>query len=132
MDLPINEKTFVFDAVGSITGTEYRGEFTVKCVLNIGDKHQLELEKTRLQADYQNPTDGLASIAILLSNLRVRILKGPEWWEQSLGGTKILDDHIVVELYDKVMQQEDKWREEVKAKGKKSASKNKEIPTEEK
>ena len=56
MELPKNEATFDFDHTGLETGTKYEGRFTVLCSLSVSKRHELELEKTRLCADYLNPT----------------------------------------------------------------------------
>lgn len=113
MDLPANEHVFDFKMVGELTQKKYEGRFTVICVLNMLQRQLLEVEKTRLQADMSNPTDGLSGIALILSNLRIRINDGPEWWMQSVGGFDIKDENIIVALYDKVMEAETKWREEL-------------------
>jgi len=124
MELPKNEAVFEFDETGETTGKEYRGRFTVLCILNMGKKHQLELEKTRLMADFVNPTDGLAGIAIVLVNLRTKILDAPEWWKQSDGGTNIEDEDVLVKLYGKLRDKEAEWKESVK---KKAVDKNPEV-----
>jgi hypothetical protein len=116
MDLPKNEAVFDFDYTGATTNKKYDGQFTVVCMLNMARKHALEIEKTRLMADFQNPTDGLFGLAVVLANLRVRIVDAPEWWKQSKGGFDILDEDALVALYDKVMEQESKWRESLKTK----------------
>jgi len=115
MDLPKNEKSFIFDHIGEITGKKYDGEFKVKCILSMFDKRELELKKTQLKADSQNPTNLLSSISHILATLQVRIINAPSWWEQSLGGFDILDEDVVLALYDKVMEQERLWKEELKA-----------------
>ena len=114
MDLPKNEKTFEFEHVGKTTGKKYEGKFTVKCVLNMFDKREIELEKSRLSADVANPTNLLSSLSHILANLRVRIMKAPTWWEQSLGGFDLLDEDVIIALYDKTMLQEDEWHKELK------------------
>jgi len=119
MDLPQNEKTFEFSHVGLATGKKYDGKFTVKCILNMFDKREIELEKSRLRADIANPTNLLSSLSHILANLRIRIIKAPTWWEQSLGGFDILDEDAIIALFDKVMAQEDLWHEELKALSKK-------------
>ncbi len=115
MDLPKNEKTFEFSHIGATTGNKYDGKFTVKCVLNMFDKREIELEKSRLQADVANPTNLLSSLSHILSNLRIRITKAPTWWEQSLGGFDLMDEDVVIALFDRVMEQEDAWHQELKA-----------------
>lgn len=87
-------------------------------------RRQLELEKTRLKADTLNPTAGLEALAQVMSHLRVRIINGPEWWKQSEGGLNIMDENVIVELYDKCLEQELAWVSEVKDKGQKASQGN--------
>jgi hypothetical protein len=116
MDLPSKERTFDFEHVGETTGKKYDGRFTALCVLNVGQRHLLGLEKTRLLGSYANPTDDLAGLAIILANLRTKIVDGPEWWKQSNGGALIDDEDALVVLYRKVQEAEQKWKEELKEK----------------
>lgn len=120
MDLPSKEAAFDFDHTGADTGKRYEGQFKVLCLLDMGQKHRLELEKTRLLGNYANPTDGLAGIAIILANLRVKVLDAPEWWKQSNGGYNIQDEDALVALYDKVLAAEVEWRSKMIEKGKKA------------
>lgn len=116
MDLPSKERTFEFDYVGLDTGKEYKGRFTVLCLLNVGQKHSRDLEQTRLLGNYVNPTDSLAGLAVILSNLRAKIVDAPEWWKQSQGGALIEDEDTLVTLYRKVQEAESLWREDLKKK----------------
>lgn len=116
MDLPSKEKTFDFEHEGLETGKKYDGRFTVLCVLNVGQKHSLALEKTRLLGNYANPTDDLAGLAIILANLRAKIVEAPEWWKQSNGGAMVDDEDALVALYRKVQEAEVSWKEELKKK----------------
>lgn len=120
MDLPSKESAFDFDHTGLDTGKRYEGQFKVLCLLDMGQKHRLELEKTRLLGNHANPTDGLAGIAIILANLRVKIIDAPEWWKQSNGGYNIQDEDALVALYDKVLASEAEWRNKMMEKGKKA------------
>jgi hypothetical protein len=117
MELPKKEHIFNFDFTAE-TGKKYDGRFTCKCALAIGDKHAVELEKTRLQGNYTNPTDILAGIAQVIANLRVRIIvkDAPTWWEQSNGGMLIDDEDALMALYDKVMEGDRLWREKLNQK----------------
>ncbi len=109
MELPKNERTFVFEELGEATQTTYPGEFTVLCIPDMRARRAIEIEKSRLSADVANPTDNLAGLSVILANLRVRILSGPQWWEESLGGFNVMGEDIVVKLYDQVLEQEDLW-----------------------
>lgn len=120
MDLPNRESVFDFEHVGVDTGNKYDGRFTVLCLLDMGQKHRLELEKTRLMGNYQNPSDGLYGIALILANLRIKVIDAPEWWKQSNGGSNILDEDVLVALYDKVLEAESEWRRKMKEKGEKA------------
>lgn len=120
MDLPSKESAFDFDHTGTDTGKRYEGQFKVLCLLDMGQKHRLELEKTRLLGNHPNPTDGLAGIAIILANLRVKLIDAPEWWKQSNGGFAIQDEDALVALYDKVLAAEAEWRKQMIEKGKKA------------
>ena len=116
MDLPSKEKTFAFEHVGETTGFKYEGQFTVLCVLNTGQKHAMALEKTRLMGNYPNPTDDLAGFAVIFANLRAKIVKAPEWWNQSNGGASIDDEDTLVVLHRKILEVEVEWKEDLKKK----------------
>lgn len=114
--LPKNERSFNFEHKGSLTSYKYDGTFTVRCVLNVQQKHQLELDKTRLMADMKNPTDRLEGISSALAELKIRIIESPAWWKDSNGGLDILDEDAVAALYTKCTEMEAEWRKELKAK----------------
>ena len=116
MDLPSKEKTFAFKQTGETTGKEYDGQFTVRCILNVGQKHGLALEKTRLLGNYEAPTDDLAGLAIILANLRAKIIDAPEWWKQSNGGALVEDEDVLVMLYRRIGEAELEWKEDLKKK----------------
>lgn len=118
MELPNKERTFDFNYVGEDTGKSYDGRFTVRCLLNVGQKHLRDLEETRLLGNYPNPTNSLAGFAVVLANLRAKVVDGPEWWKQSQGGTLIEDEGALVTLYQKVQEAEMTWREELNQKTK--------------
>lgn len=118
MDLPETQSAFDFTFTSDL-GKKYDGQFTVNCLLNMRQKHLLELEKTRLLGNYPNPTDELAGIAVILANLRGRIVNGPTWWEQSDGGYNLTDIDVLTALYNKVIAVEAEWRNKLKEKTKK-------------
>jgi len=125
--LPKNEKKFTIDEVGPSTGHRYQGEFTVVCILTMGQRHKEAAEKTRLMGDYANPDQDLYSVATTLSSLRTRIQDAPEWWKQSDGGTNILDNEVILTLWEKTMECETSWKRELKEKAEKAQGN---VPTE--
>ena len=114
MQLPKNERTFPFNEKGDLYGHKYEGTFTVKCVLNMFEKRMLEIEKSRLRTDIANPTPDLIALTTIQANLSVRIIDAPEWWKQSENGNNIQDENIIITLFDKVVEQEEEWRKELK------------------
>jgi hypothetical protein len=122
--LPKNEKSFDVDVIGSTTGHIYKGQFTVKCVLDIKGRHSLELEQTRLLADYANPTPGLMGIAHSLSHIRAKTVAAPDWWKNSDDGADILDENLIAAVLDKCKEMERDWRKEVSELTKKANEEN--------
>jgi len=114
MDLPKNEKSFLFDHIGELTGRKYEGTFTVKCILNTSEKRILEIEKSAITADLSNPTGNLSALSTVISNLRVRVLKSPDWFKQSIVTLDLLDEEVLFELYGKTLDLEEEWIKEVK------------------
>jgi len=119
MDLPLKHQVFDFEHTTDL-GKKYDGTFTVRCSLNIGQKHALELEKTRLLGNYAAPSAGLEGLAIVLSNLRAKVMDGPNWWMQSSGGANIEDEDALVALYRKLEETETKWKTDLLDKAKKA------------
>lgn len=128
MDLPATQSVFDFTFTSDL-GNKYDGRFTVKCVLDLRTRHQLELEKTRLLGNYPNPTDELAGIAIVLATLRTRIVDAPEWWKQSDGGYNLMDLDVVTALFNKVKDVEFEWRVKLKETAKKAQEQTAAQPT---
>lgn len=115
MDLPSKERTFEFEHAGE-SGKKYDGRFTVLCSLNVGQKHAMAMEKTRLLGNYANPTPDLAGFAEVLATLRAKVVDAPNWWKQSNGGSLIEDEDCIVALYNKCDEAEKAWKEELKKK----------------
>jgi hypothetical protein len=114
MDLPKNEKSFFFRHEGQLTGRIYEGDFKVKCVLNLSDKRLLEVEKSSLSLDLNNPSGNLTAISNVVANLRVRVLDAPDWFKQSLMSLDLLDDEVLFEVYGKCLEASDEWITELK------------------
>lgn len=123
MNLPKNEKSFMFNVEGEVTGHKYEGQFSTKCALSMQDKRVLEIEQSRLSVDLLNPTDNLVAIARVVANLRVRVLEAPVWFDQMIGSLDILDDNVIFELYSKCLEAANEWQEELKKKAEPEKSK---------
>lgn len=118
INLPKNEKTFMFSKVGEVTGMKYEGQFTVKCALSLADKRLIEIEKSRITADLMNPTGNLDAIGRVIANLRVRVINGPEWYNQQVNTMTILDEEIVFDIFSEALKASDDWMKELKKESK--------------
>lgn len=125
--LPKNEATFNFNLVGETTGIEYKGDFTVKCALSIEEKHTLELSKTRMMADAQNPSSGLMGIATTLSEIRARLIKTPSWWTDLGNGYHVMDENIIFGLYGKCLEAEEAWKNSIKKQAEEIVNKDEDV-----
>lgn len=114
MNLPKNEKSFMFEKVGEITGYKYDGQFVVKCALSLADKRAIEIEKSRISMDLMNPTGNLDAISRLIANLRVRVISGPEWFNQQVNTMQILDEEVAFEVYSLCLKASEEWIKELK------------------
>lgn len=114
--LPKRQKSFDLDLTGESTDLQYKGTFTVKVGLSMQEQHTVELERTRMMADYKNPSPGLMRIAIALSDLTVRIVESPSWWRETGNGYDILDRNVVEEIFIKSMDAETEWKKAIKKK----------------
>jgi len=114
MDLPKNEKSFSFRHEGELTGKVYEGEFKTKCVLSLADKRLLEVEKSSLTLDLNNPSGNLSAIGDVVANLRVRIVDSPDWFRQLITSLEVLDDELFFEIYAKCLEKSDEWLSELK------------------
>jgi hypothetical protein len=114
MELPKNETTFNINVVGDATLKKYEGEFTVRCVLTVGQKLLMESEKSRLIGSSSFPTNDLVGLSEILATLKAKIIEAPEWWKQSLGGTSLSDENVLIELYTKVLEAETQWKQKIK------------------
>ena len=118
MELPKNESSFYFKHVGELTKREYDGDFKVKCLLSIGDKRILEIEKSQLTVDLSNPTGNLSAIGTVVANLRVRIIDSPDWFKQNIRSLDLLDEEVFFELYSKCIDAETEWIKSLKKESK--------------
>jgi hypothetical protein len=114
MELPKNEEQIEIDIIGDTTFKKYQGQFTIRCVLSAGQRHSMELEKSRLMGMSPQPTDALVGLAEVLGTLRAKVVEAPEWWKQSLGGSQLNDENVLMELYNKIGEAEIEWRNKVK------------------
>jgi hypothetical protein len=125
--LPAKDHTFTIDLIGDETGKKYQGKFTIKNVLNIGEKVQLEREISRFLSDYQNPTDNLKILATAIANIKMHIISYPDFWNIDEDGLDIEDNNLIFHIFEKIMETKQKRYEEISKAASKANEETKEV-----
>lgn len=109
---------FSVHVVGDTSGQTWVGDFEVKRKLSKMDQlKQDQYFRFYLGTDspqFASPT--AQAIAEVLSQLRVRIAKAPDWWNEQGMGEKLEDDNLLKEIFTKAMEAEREYVENLKAK----------------
>jgi hypothetical protein len=111
MLLPKKEYTFVFEYEDEML-TKWEGTFLVKTKLTISEIHKMELERSRLLGNAETPSNVLIDISYALPYIKARVIDGPEWYMKNKG-SDLEDIGILYLLFDKVVEAEKKWKEEL-------------------
>jgi hypothetical protein len=114
--LPKNEATFELNVEGEITGEKYAGSFTCICVPTVGIRNRISRDQIRETGDLANTTDELFLRAMWLANVQGRLIGFPDWWDALGRGSRLIDDNVLKEVYDRCIEAEVEWRKNVKAK----------------
>lgn len=109
-----NEKTpFQIDVIGSITKKVYRGEFTSK-IGNVGTQVSVAKHQAFLAgSDSSNLSTEILNIIHMISYLKYHLISAPNWWNNADFGFSLKDYNVIKEVYEKVMENEEKWLKEV-------------------
>lgn len=119
----ISSDVFSVNIVGEDSGRIFIGDFTVKLSLTRADRFkadQLRREILGSSPDGQEPLPAMQTEAFILGQLSVRIIKAPTWWEESNNGLELEDYNVIITLYDKVLELEEKKRKEIKKESEKA------------
>lgn len=111
-DLPDDSNTFYIDVKGAVTGVRYRGEFKSKIP---SVKTHLEIDKHRAflcgdMVEYLQPSTIIMYKQI--AYLRFTLTDYAEFWEQSDLGADLKDANVIEEVYNQVLEFEEKWLKE--------------------
>lgn len=109
---------FHLHAVGDVTGETWTGDFVLKSRLSMMDRLKLD-NYFRFYIGESNPqfaSPRVLEIAEVLAQLRVRIVKAPEWWATKGNGQELEDMSPLKALYEAVVDLEKKTDAKNKAK----------------
>ncbi len=101
------EEEFTIDVNGENTGENFRGKFQVKTRLSHNDHLRRDRVRRALLGDVQGAPDLRAeSCAEVFSQLAVRLLDAPDWWNRADNGQELFDDAPVKAVYDRAIKAE--------------------------
>lgn len=111
--------TFSVSMDGDRTGTKWHGEFTVKTLLSHRDELRRDQIRRELLGGVNPEFASIRSLnqADVFSDLAVRIIKSPSWWNESSGGLDLSDDNVVATVYSKTMDAEKEVLNRIKKDG---------------
>lgn len=103
---------------GDETGKTYIGEFGVKPKLT----HRDILQRDQIRRELLGPSaDGASSDALsrakVFAELRTRLVEYPDWWAACGFGLDLIDQNVIVTLYEKCLAIETEERNKTIAEG---------------
>lgn len=115
-----NDVPFSISIVGDTTDEKWVGDFRAKRTLSHRDQlRRDQIRRELLGSAAGASTDRALSIAMVLSELAVRVTKAPKWWTEKDNGLDLEDGNVIGEVYDQVMRIEREHIEARKAKAEK-------------
>lgn len=105
---------FSIDAVGEISGEQFKGTFTV--LTRFSHAQRLGMDIHRRQLLGPQPEGAIASqralqTADMTSQLAGRIIESPSWWTND--GLDLVDDEVILAVYNAAIEAEGKARKAV-------------------
>jgi hypothetical protein len=104
----IKDQAFTVSVVGETSGETFRGEF--RAFKFLSHRQQLMLDQKRREILGTNPESASARArnqAEIFAQLFVRLSDAPKWWSESGYGMDLVDDNIMVEVFNGVMKVEE-------------------------
>jgi hypothetical protein len=120
MAFDANDAPFTLHVVGETSDQTWNGEFRAKKWLS----HRDQLLKDQVRRELLGGQTGVAgdraiTTATILSELRVRLTKFPDWWPTTGHGLDLADDNVIAKIYGEALAIEDAAIEAKKAKAEK-------------
>lgn len=121
MAIDTSPVSFQFKMEGPTTMEEFSGTFKVRPILTQAQQIDRDnLVKELLGGSMKDASGRALSQALLIAETRVRVVDAPGWWKESRGGMDLIDEEILAAVFDKCMETEQKWRQEVKERAEKA------------
>lgn len=113
----IKDQAFTISVVGEVSGETFRGEF--RALKFLTHRQQLLLDQKRrelLGGNAEFSSQRARNQAEIFSQLFVRLSEAPKWWLESGNGMDLVDDNIMVEVFNAAMKVEEEAVASVKKK----------------
>lgn len=123
----IKDQAFTVSVVGETSGETFRGEF--RAVKFLTHRQQLLLDQKRreiLGTHSESASVRAQNQAEIFAQLFVRLSDAPKWWVESGQGMDLVDDNVMIEVFQAAMQVEKEALEELKKKAEKAREQLKE------
>jgi hypothetical protein len=120
------DTTFSFSIAerGETSGQTFNWSFTAKRMLSIRDRITRDGIRRQLIGDRaQDAERNTLMRAEMLALLQVSLLETPKTWQESGNGLDLFDDNIVMVVYEKVIEGQNKAIEEAEAAGEEAKEK---------
>jgi hypothetical protein len=109
-----NEQNFTVSVVGELSGETFRGDFKVRKLLSHRQQLAYDAKRRELLGTNPNGTSNRAdSLTEVFAQLSVRIVEAPSWWVESGGGMDLIDDNVVIKVFEQTMLAEREAREAI-------------------
>lgn len=113
----IKDQAFTVSVVGETSGETFRGEF--RAVKFLTHRQQLLLDQKRRELLGGVPEQAgvrAKNQAEIFAQLYVRLSDAPRWWLESGSGMDLIDDNVMVEVFQGAMKVEEEALTEMKKK----------------
>jgi hypothetical protein len=104
---------FTVDVKGESSGKQFKGVFQAKERLTMRDRLDRDILRRNLLNNAPDEAVGPAakSVALVLSEINIRLTKFPDWWTTSDNGLELEDENVVMEVYTACKKIEDDAKE---------------------
>lgn len=108
--LPNMELTFNIQVVGDETKIPWVGDFTYRRP-NLKERALIDVMWKKMNGDLTTIDPDTFAYNEAISHLRFTLKEYPDWWKEADYGGNLYDANVILAIYAKVLEFENKWRE---------------------
>lgn len=112
-DIPDTTCDFQIEIVGGFTKKRFVGNFTSE-IPRIKEQCMIEKHEAMLNGEMATfLTPGVRKMHKMVAYLRYCLTEYPKWWREADLGYELRDLNVIEEVYNKVLEFEEKWMKSV-------------------